>query len=613
MELLRVRDLTVCFREKNSLLEVVKNVSFDIFDGEILGVVGESGSGKSMSALAVAGILPKDAVVQKGEIWFDERQLLSLKKDELRRLQGSQLAMVFQEPMTSLNPVMKIERQVGESLRLHTKLSEHEIHERVLETFQLVGLPEGESLCGKYPHELSGGMRQRVMIAQAMIAKPRLLIADEPTTALDVVVQAQILRLLERINREQHTSVLFISHDLNVVREICSRVIVMYHGQIVERGTVDQVLSCPQHEYTKKLVASIPRHPDASGTGKEILQLKNLNVYYDVNPAAFWKAQEKKHVIQDVSLTAYDGEILGLVGESGCGKSTLCRTILGMNKNFTGEIIMDKAVRPQMVFQDPYSSLNPARKIGWILEEPLKVRGIAGRAERKRQITAMLEAVGLDPSYADRYPRELSGGQRQRVCIGGALLMESRLMIADEPVSALDVTVQSQILDLLIRIHREKKMTILFITHDLNIVRHICRRVAVLYLGEIVEMGEVEEVYGSPSHPYTRLLLASITDGNSKGTELDTAGTIRRQARNFKGCPFYERCGSRTQLCAGQRPMVQTLGGTHTVKCHHCGAGRTAGSGPHRDGDNAGTGTTQGQGQHTDRDHCRIGRNRPGS
>lgn len=567
--LLRVRDLTVCFEEKEGCLEAVKDLSFDVFDGEILGVVGESGSGKTMSALAVAGILPREAVVSQGRIWFEGQQLLALKKEELRKLQGSRIAMVFQEPMTSLNPVLKIERQVGEGLRLHKRLSEGELHERVIKTLALVGLLDGESICRKYPHELSGGMRQRVMIAQAMIAEPKLLIADEPTTALDVVVQAQILKLLKRINQELHTSVLFISHDLNVIRELCSRVIVMYHGRIVEQGRVEEVLSRPQHEYTKKLIASMPEHPDASGSKKEILRLENLNVYYEMNHAAFWKPKEEKHVIQDVSLTAYDGEILGIVGESGCGKSTLCRTILGINKNYTGEIHMDSDACPQMVFQDPYSSLNPARKIGWILEEPLRVRKAGPKAERKKQVFAMLKAVGLDSSYADRYPRELSGGQRQRVSIGAALLMESRLLIADEPVSALDVTVQAQILNLLIKVHQEKRMTILFITHDLNIVRRICRRVAVLYLGEIVEMGDVDEVYQNPAHPYTRLLLNSVTDGISKVPEIETAGYIRHQARNFTGCPFYDRCVSRRAVCAEGRPKLKRLEGTHAVKCYN--------------------------------------------
>lgn len=569
--LLEVRNLTVCFEEKERQLEAVKDLSFDILDGEILGVVGESGSGKTLSALAVAGILPQEARVTQGEIWFEGQQLLALKKDELRKFQGSRIGMVFQEPMTSLNPVLKIERQVGESLKLHKSLSEREIHERVIETLALAGLSDGESICRKYPHELSGGMRQRVMIAQAMIADPELLIADEPTTALDVVVQAQILKLLLRINKERHTSVLFISHDLNVVRELCSRVLVMYRGRIVEQGSVDQVLSCPQHEYTKKLIASMPEHPDASGSSREILRLENLNVYYEMNHAAFWKEKEKKHVIQDVSLTAYDGEILGIVGESGCGKSTLCRTILGINKNYTGEIHMDSDVRPQMVFQDPYSSLNPARRIGWILEEPLRVRKTGSKAQRKKQVLAMLKAVGLDPSYADRYPRELSGGQRQRISIGAALLMNSRLLIADEPVSALDVTVQAQILNLLIRVHQEKRMTILFITHDLNIVRRICKRVAVLYLGEIVEMGDVDEVYLNPAHPYTRLLLNSVTEGIDRVPEVDTAGYLRHQARGFTGCPFYERCESRTQVCAEGRPKLQRISKTqsHTVKCYN--------------------------------------------
>lgn len=565
--LVEVKNLSIGFQEKGARLGVVNDVSFNIYDGEIVGIVGESGSGKSMSAMALMGLLPKEAELLGGQILFEGTDLLSLKREEMRKIQGNEIAMVFQEPMTSLNPVMKIERQVGESLRLHTALTDAEIHQKVLDALRCVGLSDAETLCGKYPHELSGGMRQRVMIAQAVIASPKLIIADEPTTALDVVVQAQILQLLKKIHRVQHTSVLFISHDLNVVKELCDRVIVMYRGEIVERGTADQVLNHPQHEYTRKLVASIPENPDAAGNGREILKLDHLNVYYDISAGAFWKPKTKKHVIQDVSLTAYDGEILGIVGESGCGKSTLCKAILGMNKNYTGTIKLEEQINPQMVFQDPYSSLNPARKIGWILEEPLKLRGIKERARRKALVEDMLRNVGLDPSFAERYPRELSGGQRQRISIGTALLMESRLMIADEPVSALDVTVQSQILNLLLKVHREKAMTILFITHDLNIVHRICRRVAVLYLGEIVEMGDVEEVYREPAHPYTRLLLDSITDGNPRSESKRTADIGESSARNFAGCPFYPRCRRRMEICAQKRPESMSLGGTHSVKC----------------------------------------------
>lgn len=565
--LAEIKDLTIGFPDGKTIKPVVNGISFSIYEGEILGVVGESGSGKSMCALALMGLLPGDAEVLGGAIHFHGADLLSMKKDELRKIQGNKMAMVFQEPMTSLNPVMIIEKQVGESLELHTTLSGKEIHERVVQALSSVGLSSPEELCSKYPHELSGGMRQRVMLAQAMICSPDLLIADEPTTALDVIVQAQILRLLKKIHREQNTSMLFISHDLGVVKEVCDRVLVVYQGKIVEQGRADDVLNNPTHEYTKRLVASIPEGCREKLSKKEVLKLTHLNVFYDIRPDAFWKPKTKKHVIQDVSLTAYDGEILGIVGESGCGKSTLCKTILGLNKNYTGEIHMEPHIRPQMVFQDPFSSLNPAKKIGWILEEPLKLQGIKDKAKRKQMVSDMLVSIGLDETFASRKARELSGGQRQRISIGAALLMDSKLIIADEPVSALDVTVQSQILNLLLRLHREKHMTVLFITHDLKIVHRICSWVAVIYLGEIVEMGTVDEVYCSPAHPYTGLLLEAIIGGEGKGEEETVTDMTETSSRGLPGCPFYPRCPKRMAMCSDKRPERRLLEGRHSVKC----------------------------------------------
>ena len=482
--LVEIKDLTIGFQEGKTISPAVKGISFEVREGEILGVVGESGSGKSMSALALMGLLPKDAIVTQGQILFKGTDLLTMKDEEKRKLQGSRMAMVFQEPMTSLNPVMKIEKQVGESLKLHTSLSDKEIHERVTAALEEVGLSDPESLCTKYPHELSGGMRQRVMLAQATVCSPDLIIADEPTTALDVIVQAQILRLLKKIHRENNTSILFISHDLNVIKEICDRVIVVYKGDIVEEGVTREVLLNPKHDYTKRLVASIPEDHAAGGNGREILRLEDLNVYYDTRTGAFWKKKGKKHVIHDVSMTAYDGEILGIVGESGCGKSTLCKTILGLHNNYTGTVKMDDNLRPQMVFQDPFSSLNPARKIGWIL-----------------------------------------------------------------------------------RLHDEKKMTILFITHDLNIVRRICRRVVVLYRGEIVESGLAEEIYRAPAHPYTELLLNSAPDGDTAASEKAVADIGEGVPAGFRGCFFYPRCPKRCSRCREARPEDTMVAAGHTARC----------------------------------------------
>ncbi|WP_337367475.1 ABC transporter ATP-binding protein [Clostridium sp.] len=560
--LVEIKNLSIRFPEGNSTFEAVKGISFSIGKGEIVGVVGESGSGKSMSALALMGLLPKDAEIASGSLCFQGEDLVTMKPEKRRQLCGSKMAMVFQEPMTSLNPVLKIERQVGESLRIHTKLGNAEIHERVVQALSEVGLPDPEGLCGKYPHELSGGMRQRVMIAQAMINSPSLLIADEPTTALDCVVQAQILELLRNIHRTKGTSILFISHDLNVVRALCSRVIVVYKGEIVEEGQTEDVLLHPKHEYTRHLVASIPEGEKGESSGGEILRLTDLNVFYDVRGGLFRK-KGKKHVIHDLNLSAREGEIVGIVGESGCGKSTLSKTILGLHDNYTGEVKVRDGVRPQMVFQDPAGSLNPARTIGWILEEPLRLRGIRDRAERRQLVKEMLENVGLDESFAARHPRELSGGQKQRISIGVALLMDPRLVIADEPVSALDVTVQSQILNLLLKLHAEKQMTILFISHDLNVVRGLCSRVMVIYKGVIVEEGLAEEIYEHPAHPYTKLLLEAAIGGDTM--ELDA----EEGKQSAEKCIFYERCPKRREACAHVplSPEAVQLSRTHWARC----------------------------------------------
>lgn len=569
--LVEIKNLTIRFPEERTVFEAVKDISFTIQEGEIVGVVGESGSGKSMSALALMGLLSKEAQISSGEILFRGKNLLTMKTEERRKIQGSEMAMVFQEPMTSLNPVMKIGKQVGESLHLHTDLSKEEIHRRVVRALEEVGLADAEAVCEKYPHELSGGMRQRVMLALAAINSPDLIIADEPTTALDVIVQAQILGLLKKMNQTKKTSILFISHDLNVVREICSRVIVMYKGEIVEEGETREVLLHPKHDYTKHLVASIPQLEEDGSGSEEVLRLENLDVYYDIRNGLFGK-KKRKHVIHQVNLTACDGEILGIVGESGCGKSTLCRTILGLHDQYEGTVWIKDGLNPQMVFQDPFSSLNPARSIGWILEEPLRIRGIKDKKRRREMVEDMLMAVGLDASYAKRKPRELSGGQRQRISIGVALLMDSRLIIADEPVSALDVTVQSQILNLLLKLHEERKMTILFISHDLNIVRKICRRVMVIYKGEIVESGLSGEVYGNPAHPYTRLLLASVADGDPDTDEAQKVdiGDAGSAPEGFKGCCFYHRCPERSECCKTKKPTDLVLEGTHVVRCLKC-------------------------------------------
>ena len=568
-KLLEVKNLTIGFPDGDELRTVVDHVNFSIGRGEIVGIVGESGSGKTITVQTIMGLKKPDAQILSGEILFNDTDLLKLSDEEIAEIQGNDMSMVFQEPMTSLNPVKKIGWQVAESLKIHTSLPDDEIQKRVVEILANVGLPKPEELCGKYPHQLSGGMRQRVMIAMAMICWPKLLVCDEPTTALDVTVQAQILQLLRKIHAEANTSILFISHDLNVVKEVCQRVIVMYKGKIVEEGYTEDVLYHPKHDYTKHLIAAIPTNRQDMREDEYVVEAKNLNVYYSTKGKGVFGKKEQKHVVQNVDFHIKRGEILGLVGESGCGKSTLAKCIVGLNKNYTGSLDV-KEEHPQLVFQDPYSSLNPMKKIGWILEEPLKIHGMKDKAQRKALVDEMLTQVGLDSSYADRYPSELSGGQRQRISIGGSLILNSKFIVADEPVSALDVTVQSQVLNLLLDLHRTHQLTYLFISHDLNIVRHFCNRVIVMYLGEIVEEAEVEEIYENPKHPYTQLLFHSILTGDRKLQKITDSEQKRGDAEG-EGCPFYHRCTSRCDICATKRPEKINLnpeGATpHWVKC----------------------------------------------
>ena len=507
--MLEVRDLSVAFPANGAGKEemaayAVYSSSFSMEKGEILAVIGESGSGKSMTAFAIAGLLPSAAVCS-GEIWLQSKNrgrenLMELPGTERREVQGKEISMIFQEPMTSLNPVMKIGKQVEEVLLLHTKLEKAERKKRVLEALREAGLEKAEELWEAYPHQLSGGMRQRVMIAMAIVLRPMLMIADEPTTALDKRVQGQILELLKRISREQEMGILFISHNLEVVREFADRILVMCDGRIVESGTPEQIFCSPKEEYTKKLLASIPKgeaaHQGKASGRKPVLEVEHLDVFYDTGRHPFrmlrkhsgGKASEteKRQVIFDASFTIYEGEIVGLIGESGGGKSSISKAILGLNTHINGKI-KHYTQYPQMIFQDPYGSLNPAKRIGWILEEPLRIQGKLGRKERREKVLRMLEKVGLDAEHADRRPCELSGGQRQRVGIALALILESHFIIADEPVSALDVTIQAQILRLLKELKEEFGLSYLFISHDMAVIREMCDRVLRIKDGRVYE------------------------------------------------------------------------------------------------------------------------------
>lgn len=507
MMLLSVKNLNV---ELSNEKRLVQGISFEIEKGEIFGLVGESGSGKSMTSLALLQLLPKGVVSYAEQLFFNGRELGKLAEKEWQELRGNEISMIFQEPMTSLNPVLTIGTQVEECLLLHDKEGNSELRkQRVMEALQEAGLKDTQELLKKYPHQLSGGMRQRVMIAMAMLCKPKLLIADEPTTALDAATEKIVLELLSYYRKTYGTSILFISHDLSLVVSLCDRVAVMKKGRIVELGTTKDVFFNPKKEYTKQLISSAKGILLAERKNKQtelLLRLDNAVIQYE--ETSFFGKKSTTEAVNDVSFSLYRGEILGLVGESGSGKSSLSKAITGLIPLTKGTLFIAENVKhPRMVFQDPYGSLNPAKKIGWILEEPLKIQGNFTKKERKRLVIEALKEVELEEVHADRYVRELSGGQRQRVAIAVALIQKPDIVVLDEPVSALDVTVQGQILKLLYRLKEEHQMSYLFVSHDMTVIRQICDRVMILYQGELVEEGKTDDIFEHPKHPYTKKLV----------------------------------------------------------------------------------------------------------
>lgn len=513
MALLEIKDLTISFRSGKDVQTVVDGLSFSVEDGEIFGLVGESGSGKTMTALAVAGLLRyRDADIS-GSIFLDGKELLSLSSDEMRRIQGSEIGMIFQEPMTSLNPSKTVGWQIEETLRLHTRLTKEERKSRAMEVIAETELPDPERIYNSYPHQLSGGQRQRAMIAAAIVSRPRLLLADEPTTALDVTVQAEILALIKKYSQTHGTAVLFISHDLSIVRMLCSRMLVMQNGRSVEEGQSNDIFTDPREPYTKELIKAVPVFAETYNkklpeSEKAVLKVSGLDAYYPVSSGRLFSKRKKKQILTGLNLTVHKGEIVGLCGESGCGKTTLARCILGLHKDHTGGISCTTQ-RPQMVFQDAGSSLNPSKTVEWILEEPLKNCTELSAEERRRCVNEMLYLVKLPEELKTRYPHQLSGGQRQRVSIAAALMLQPEFLIADEPVSALDVTVQKQILDLLEEIAHETGVSILFISHDLRTVSRLCQYVLIMKDGQVVEEGQPYKVFSQPENDYTKRLLRS--------------------------------------------------------------------------------------------------------
>ena len=563
--LLSIRNLKVSFKHENRWVEAVHGIDMDVFASKTLGLVGESGSGKSVSSLAVMRLLnEKTSRIEADSIQIEGEEIKGFSESQMADVRGKRIAMIFQEPMTSLNPVYKCGYQVSEMILQHETVSQSDAKKRVIELFKQVMLPRPEAIYDSYPHELSGGQKQRVMIAMAIACHPKLLIADEPTTALDVTVQKEILKLLRQLQAETGMGMIFITHDLGVVAEIADDVAVMHNGVILERGSVQDILSHPKHPYTQGLLACRPpmdvrlkRLPivkefldgqwqggkeqilhDLQITTEErqahlkqlysqqpLLRVEGLKTWYPLRKGVFGRVYDYVKAVDDVSLEVYEGETLGLVGESGCGKTTLGRSILRLAEPTDGKVWFDgievtalegQALRnfrkqAQIVFQDPYSSLNPRITIGEAITEPMLVHGIENDKKKSRAMVCdLLEQVGLQADHYDRYPHEFSGGQRQRICIARALAVNPRLVICDESVSALDVSVQAQVLNLLNRLKEERHLTYIFISHDLSVVRFMSDRVVVMYNGKPVEMNDADELFEHPKNDYTKKLIAAL-------------------------------------------------------------------------------------------------------
>ena len=660
--LLQVEGLKTYFQTSQGLAKAVDDVSFEIRRGETFSLVGESGCGKSVTALSVLRLVAQPAGrIAGGRILLEGRDLLALGEAEMRAVRGDRISMIFQEPMTSLNPVFTIGFQVAEVLRLHQKMTEAAARKRSAEMLESVGLSDPARRLDEYPHQLSGGMRQRVMIAMALACKPDLLIADEPTTALDVTIQAQILDLIKQLQRDTGTAVLLITHDLGVVRETADRMAVMYAGKVVERGATAQILSKPLHPYTVQLLESLPathkpgerlkaipglvpqateyppgcrfhdrcrkvmvgcreRLPvlpvsgeghDAAchlydtafsknplpltemdrpasaarpAMGESLLTIRGLKVHFPVQGGFLRRTVAAVKAVDGVDLEIRRGETLALVGESGCGKTTLGKALLGLAPVTGGQILyggsdlagLSRAERQlfrqrlQMVFQDPFSSLDPRMLVREILCEGMEAHGLgSGRDGREAKAGTLLSRAGLDPRAADRYPHEFSGGQRQRVGIARALSVDPEFLVLDEATSALDVSVQAQILNLLTDLKAEFSLTYLLITHDLSVVRYLADRVAVMYLGRIVELGTREEIFGAPKHPYTKALLSAIpklaSDGS--GPRIRLSGNVPSPVNPPSGCHFHPRCAEALPECASKDPPESALSPTRRVRC----------------------------------------------
>lgn len=659
--MLTIRDLSVEIRRGDRTVRPVTGVDLTLRRGETLGIVGETGSGKSMTGLAVMGMLPNGSTITSGSIDFDGTELVGLGAGEYRALRGNDISMVFQDSMTSLNPTRSIGDQVAEPLRLHRGASRRDARARAAEMLALVGIPHPAERMDDFPHQLSGGMRQRVMIAMALICEPRVLIADEPTTALDVTIQAEILELLGRLKEQLGMAMILVTHDMGVVARHADRVGVMYGGRLVETGTTEDLFRHTRHQYTHALLSSIPSlaqdrdlelfsipgsPPDpaapqigcrfaarctaateqcrtetpvstkgpgeghvfacwnpaqetavtitsrrfaeaepAASTGVPRLQVLDLRKEHPVSAQGLFGRRRSVKAVAGVSFEVRAGEAFGLVGESGCGKSTLGRMLVALDRPTSGSVLLDGApisgLRPrqlgarraklQMMFQDSHASLDPKMRIDDILREPLAIQGIGTAAERRERAVSLLADVGLGASILERYPHELSGGQRQRIGLARALALDPEVLVADEPVSALDVSIRSQVLNLMRRIQLDRGLSSVVISHDLAVVRYLVDRVGVMYLGALVEVGETAEVYAKPAHPYTAGLLAAVpvADPTLAETPVDRVrGELPSPLDPPSGCRFRTRCPLATELCAAVEPTLEAVGSDHDVACH---------------------------------------------
>jgi len=533
--ILDVQDISISVKTDEGEKSVVRNFTYHVNAQETLCIAGESGSGKSISSLAVMGLLPKtSARVTNGKAILDGTDLLQLPEQQMQHIRGNDIAMIFQEPMTSLNPVMTIGDQLREVLRFHKSMQGAEASKHALDMLEAVRLSEAKKRLDQYPHELSGGMRQRVMIAMSLLCSPKVLIADEPTTALDVTIQAQMLTLMKELQREFDTGLILITHDMGVVAEMADRVLVVNQGEMVEEGTVENIFHAPQKTYTQELIGDLPKlgsmtgikpcsKTDPSAAAPPLLEVKDLTVRFDIAGGILQRTVKRVHAVEKISLQLNAGETLSLVGESGCGKSTTGRALLNLvdwqgSIKVAGEDLRVAHKRDtlaarrniQMIFQDPYASLNPRKTVGDLVQEPLVIHKIGDGPEQRDKVAQLFKRVGLNPSDASRYPHEFSGGQRQRICIARALALNPKIIVADESVSALDVTVQAQVLDLLKELQDELGLSYLFISHDMAVVEQVSHRVGVMYMGQIVETGPRDKVFENPQHEYTKALLAAV-------------------------------------------------------------------------------------------------------